>query len=149
MSLIRWQPLREVDTLRKQMDHLFDDLLSGDLAELTNKGKTWAPAVELQETDTNLVLKAEIPGMEAKDLDVEVTPESVSISGEHQEEAKTEKKGYFRSEFHYGQFQRIVPLPVTVQHDQVKAEFKQGVLTLTLPKVQVVEPKTFKVKLNG
>ena len=159
MSLIRWQPLKELDTLRHQMNHLFDELthsddlrLIGDHREFGQFPKLenamWAPAIELKETDTELVVKAVIPGIEAKELDVQVSENAVSITGEHREEKRTEEKGYFRSELQYGQFQRVVPLPVSVKHDQVQSEFKDGVLTLTLPKAESSPSKVTKVDLT-
>jgi len=151
MSLMRWQPLKELDTLRHQMNHLFDELMHGDheldqFSELENA--LWGPAIELKETDTDLVLKAVVPGIEAKELDVQVSENAVSITGEHREEKRTEEKGYFRSELQYGQFQRTVPLPVSVKHDQVHSEFKDGVLTLTLPKAEPSHQNVTKVDLT-
>lgn len=106
---------------------------------------TWKPAVELQDTEDNLILRAEIPGIEGKDLDIRVTREAVAISGEHHYE-KTER-GNFRTEFRYGKFQRVIALPVAVQNDQVQAEFKNGILTLTLPKVTEARRQVVKVNI--
>jgi HSP20 family protein len=150
MSLIRWQPLKELDTLRHQMNHLFDELMHGEreigqFPKLENV--MWAPAIELKETDQAVIVKAVIPGIEAKELDVQVSENAVSITGEHREEKRTEEKGYFHSELQYGHFQRIVPLPVGVKHDQVQSEFKDGVLTLTLPKAESSPSKVTKVDL--
>ncbi|SRR5579883_1319654 len=151
MSLIRWQPLKELDTLRHQMNHLFDEMMHsehelGQFPKLENAA--WAPAIELKESDSALILKAIVPGIEAKELDVQVSENAVSITGEHREEKRTEEKGYFRSELQYGQFQRVVPLPVSVKHDQVQSEFKDGVLTLTLPKLETSPQKVTKVDLT-
>ncbi|MGA7932119.1 MAG: Hsp20/alpha crystallin family protein [Kovacikia sp.] len=151
MSLIRWKPLKELDTLRHQMNHLFDELMHGErefgqFPKLENT--VWAPAIELKETDTELILKAVVPGIEAKELDVQISENTISIAGEHREEKRTEEKGYFRSELQYGQFQRIVPLPVSVKHEQVRHEFKDGVLTLTLPKAESSSQKVTKVDLK-
>ncbi|UIE39553.1 Hsp20/alpha crystallin family protein [Leptodesmis sichuanensis] len=150
MSLMQWQPFKDLNTLRQQMNHLFDELThrhpeSGLLP--TAKGGLWTPAIEVQETDTDVILKAEIPGIAAQDLDVRVGETSVSIAGEHREETKTEKQGYFHSELHYGSFHRVVPLPVAVQNDQVKADFKDGLLTLTMPKIESARPNMVKVDL--
>jgi HSP20 family protein len=137
-----WQPWREIETLRRQFDHMFDDL-----SQLTgNDQSDWAPAVELKDSGNDFVLRAQLPGIDAKDLDVQVGREAVSISGEHRHEEKTEEKGFFKSEFRYGKFQRVIPLPAAVQNDQVKADYKDGILTLTLPKV--VEARNHVVKLN-
>lgn len=149
MSL-RWRPFREIDTLRQQMNRMFDELMHGESKPLlSHKEETlWAPAIELKETDTDVVLKAEIPGVDANDLDVQVSEDTVSIAGKHEEEKRTEEKGFFRSELRYGQFQRVVPLPTSVNHHQVNAEFKDGILTLTLPKVESAQRKFVKVDLG-
>jgi HSP20 family protein len=151
MSLLRWQPWREVDTLRQQMDRLFEDLIH-DTHEVSllpkHEDATWAPAVELKETDTNVILQAQIPGVEAKDLDIQVSQDAVSIAGEYRREKKTEEKGFFRSEFAYGQFQRIVPLPVRIDNESIVSEFKNGILTLTLAKMAGTAQKVVKVDVG-
>jgi HSP20 family protein len=150
MSLVRWQPMKEIENLRRQMDRLFDEWMipERDFPLLTHGDRTWAPAIEMQETETDVILKAEIPGMEAKELTVEVSEDSVLISGERQQEKRTEEKGFFRSEFHYGRFERSMHLPVSVKNTEVKSEFKDGVLTLTLPKSEEARRKVVKVELT-
>jgi HSP20 family protein len=150
MSLIRWQPLRELDTIRQQMNRLFDELTHGEVSAnlLPKMGVVWEPAIEIQETDTDIILKAEIPGVEAKDVEIEVSVDAVSISGEHREEKRTEEKGWYRSEFHYGKFHRIVPLPTQVKNESVKAECVGGVITLTMPKIEKARRNVVKVDLS-
>ena len=154
MTLSKWQPFKELSTMRRQMDRLFEDMLSvsdNDWMGLHNMGGMWTPAVEIDEKDKELVLKAAIPGMDVKDLDVEVSDDRVIISGEHRSESKTEDedKNYFHSEFHYGKFERVIPLPISVKTDDIKSDFKKGVLTLILPKVEDAPKKSVKVKLEG
>jgi HSP20 family protein len=149
MTLIRWQPWQEVDTLRHQLDQLFDELSpvtrgNGFRPNVAN----WVPAIELKTAETAVILRAELPGIEAKDLDIQVSREAVSISGEYPAETHTEDYQMIRSEFRRGSFKRVVPLPNAVQNDQVKAEFKDGILTLTLPKVEADLPKLVKVNLE-
>lgn len=145
-SIERWEPLREMESLRREMDRLFERMIPAGNGE--RGAFTFAPSVEMEETDEEIKLKLEIPGMEAKDLDVQVSEESVSISGERKSESKTEEKGMIRSEFRYGKFERVIPLPAHVQNDKVKAEHKNGVLHLTLPKAEGERRKTVKVKLD-
>lgn len=145
MALIRWQPFQEMESLRRQMDQMFDEMVAVN----HQTQLTWKPAVELQDTAENIILRAEIPGVEGKDLDIQVTRKAVAIAGEHRYEKKAEEKGFFRTEFRYGKFQRVVNLPVAVQNDQVKAEFKDGILTLTLPKVAEASHKVVKVNLTN
>jgi HSP20 family protein len=137
-----WQPLREIETLRRQMDRLFDEV-----TPVVSEQLAWTPAIELKEEDSQFILRAQLPGINAKDVDIQVTREAVAISGEHRHEHKVEEKGFFKSEFNYGSFRRVINLPAAVQNDQVKAEFKEGILTLVLPKVVKVENTVVKVNL--
>ncbi|UBF26919.1 Hsp20/alpha crystallin family protein [Kovacikia minuta CCNUW1] len=151
MAIIRWQPWQEMELVRRQLDQLFDEWVPaaqpGSPASVERR--TWSPAIELKNTDANVVLRAELPGLEGKDLDVQVSREAVSISGEYKFENKTETGRTVRSEFRYGSFHRVIPLPAPIYNDRVHAEFKDGILTLTLPKVEADRPKVFKVNLNG
>lgn len=155
MTLVRWQPFREIeswepfremDILQRQMNRLFERLLptdgGGDL------GLGFIPAAEIEETDDSVLLKVEIPGLEPKDINVEVTTESVSISGERKSETTTEEEGLSRSEFRYGKFQRIISLPSVVENDRVRAEYKNGILSLTIPKAESAKTKAVKVRLS-
>ena len=146
MAIIRYSPFREIDRLQRQMNRLFDDIV------LPTWDKDYrfnlVPAAELSETEDAIHLKLEIPGMQASDLDVEVTKDSVSISGERKEETKTEEKGVTKSEFRYGKFHRVIPLPAQVENTNVKAEYKDGILTLNLPKAEAEKTKVVKVNLG-
>jgi HSP20 family protein len=146
MSLIK-----EFNNLRQQMDKLFDDIVHEQphLGILAKAGETpWSPAIELQETETELLLKAQLPGIKPENLDIQVSENAVFLSGEHQEETKTNEKGVFRSEFHYGQFKRVIPLPAAIKREQVKAEMGSGLLTLTMLKTTPAVPNLVKVALT-
>lgn len=145
MSLIRWEPLREIDSLQREMNRLFDTLTPVS----PRNGERFMPVVEMHETPEAVELKVELPGIDTKDLDVQVAVDSVSISGERKSETKTEEKGIFRSEFFYGKFQRVIPLPSRVQNTEVKANYQDGILYLTLPKAEEEKNKVVKVSLNG
>lgn len=144
MRLVRLQPFHEMETLRRQMDRVFDELAQVN----PDRPNVWSPAIELHDRENSLILRAEIPGVEGKDLDIQVTREAVSISGEHRYEKQTEEKGFYHSEFRYGKFQRTIQLPVPIQNDKVEAEFKNGILTLTLPKLEELQRKVVKVNLG-
>lgn len=148
MSLIHWQPWQEIETLSRQIDQLFDGLAPAS-SDATAVTKTWTPAIELKATDTAFVLRAELPGIDAKDLDIQATREGVSIAGEYRSETKNENGKFFQSEFRYGSFRRVIPLPIAIQNDQVKAVFTDGILTLTLPKMVSDRLKVVKVNLAG
>ncbi|MDJ1175516.1 Hsp20/alpha crystallin family protein [Roseofilum capinflatum] len=145
MPLVRWEPFREIDTLQRQMNRLFEDLAPKEA--LYNQG-AFLPAAELHETPEAFKIKLEVPGMKPEDLDIQVTAEAVSISGERRSESTTEEKGVTRSEFRYGQFQRVIPLPNRIQNNNVEAEYKDGILHLTLPKVEEEQHKVVKVKVG-
>jgi HSP20 family protein len=147
MTLIRWEPLREMDSLQREMNRLFDSLTPA--TDRADRGVAFVPAAEMEETADAINLKLEIPGLEAKDLDVQVTAEAVAISGERRSETKSEEKGMTRSEFRYGSFRRVIPLPARVQNDSVQAEYKNGVLHLNLPKAEAEKNRVVKVQIGG
>jgi HSP20 family protein len=105
-------------------------------------------AAELHETEDAVHIKLELPGMEAKDLDVQVTAEAIAISGERKSKTQTEDNGVSRSEFRYGKFRRVIPLPTRIQNTNVGAEYKDGILNLTLPKAEEEKNKVVKVELS-
>lgn len=143
MSLVRFYPLSDVHNLHRQMNRLFDEMTTWDNA----KNSVLKPAVELMDNEDNLTLRAVIPGVDKKDLDVSVTREIVKISGEYRHNKENKDKGYYVSEFNYGKFERNIKLPVAIQNDKVTADYSDGILTLTLPKVEEVKNKVFKVNL--
>ncbi len=142
MPLIRWEPFREVEALQREMNRLFDSLSNGE------SSGTFFPAAEIHETPEAIQLRLEVPGMEAKDIDLEVSAEAVSISGDRKSETKTEEKGFSRTEFRYGSFRRVIPLPARIQNTNVTAEYKDGILNLTLPKAEEEKHKVVKVNIG-
>ncbi|MBH8566342.1 Hsp20/alpha crystallin family protein [Nostoc sp. CENA67] len=151
MALIRWEPFREVEILRRQMDQLFSELAAverGNSDIPSSRQTAWVPAVELHDKGSFLLFRAELPGVEGKDLDIQVTQDAVSIAGEHRYEKQSESNNSIRSEFRYGSFQRVIPLPTKVQNQQVKADLKNGILTLTLPKLEQEQNKVVKINLG-
>ncbi|WP_127081539.1 Hsp20/alpha crystallin family protein [Dulcicalothrix desertica] len=144
MAIISWQRQGDIQAMRRAMDSMFGDMMVRQPQMVAFK-----PAVELQDTDEALVLRAQIPGIDARDLDIRVTKQAVVISGEKSDNNQTEKIGYFRSEFTYGKFQRVIQLPVAVDNDKVQAEYKNGILSLTLPKASAARNQVVKVNLLG
>jgi HSP20 family protein len=145
MTIVRWNPWREIDTLQRQINNLFEDtrvpsgLLDRDLIKI--------PAAELEETDNAIYLKLELPGIDAKDLDIQVTEDAVHISAERKSETKTEENGTTKTEFYYGKFQRVIPLSARIQNTNVSADYKDGILHLALPKTEKQKNKVVKVNL--
>jgi HSP20 family protein len=144
MAIIRYNPMGEIDTLQRQLNRLFDDFMP---TVLENR-LAFAPAAEISETTEAYHLKLEVPGMKTEDFDIQVGKDAVSISGERKEETKTENNGTKRSEFRYGSFRRVIPLPGMVQNTNVTAEYKDGILTLTLPKAEEEKNKVVKVQVG-
>ena len=146
MTLVRYNPWHEMNSLQRQLNHLFDDALTFDnLGDFGNFSKI--PAAELTQTDDAVHLKLEVPGMEAKDLDIQVMADRIAIAGERKSETKTEENGTTRSEFRYGKFSRVIPLPARIQNTNVTADYKDGILNLTLPKSEEEKNKVVKVNL--
>jgi HSP20 family protein len=137
------QPFTEIETIRQQLDKVFDQRAT----TRDNSEAAWMPALELVDAGDNFVLKAQLPGIDPKDVDVQVTREAISISGERRYENTEEKPGCVRSEFRYGKFHRVLSLPAHIQNDSVQAECKDGILTLTLPKVTEARNKVVKINL--
>lgn len=154
MAIMRFDPFRETNPFReimqlqREMNRVFDQMTTGEQGSDMN-GYAFMPAAEIHENPDQIKLKIEVPGIEAKDLDIKVTAEAVAITGERKSETKQEDKGMKRSEFRYGRFQRIIPLPTRIQNDKVQAEFNNGVLCLTLPKAEEEKNKVVTVSLNG
>ncbi|MEM9538185.1 MAG: Hsp20/alpha crystallin family protein [Cyanobacteria bacterium P01_E01_bin.42] len=144
MNLIRFQPFQEIDRLHREMNRIFDD--ARIVPDRMNVN--FVPAAELEETSEAVLLKLEVPGLDAKDIEIQATAEAVSISGERKAEKKVEEGGVKRSEFYYGSFQRVIPLPVRIQNTSVTAEYTNGILHLTLPKAEEEKNKVVKVALN-
>ena len=108
----------------------------------------WSPSVDIYETDENIVLKAELPGVDKKDVSVEVKDSTLILKGERKREKEVKEENYHRVERSFGTFMRSFTLPVSVKQDQVKAKFKDGVLEVTLPKSEEAKPKQVKVEVE-
>jgi HSP20 family protein len=146
MTLNRWEPYREIESLRRRFDRLLDGALRTPLAidpELHH-----APAAELEETADALLLRLELPGIDPKTVDVEVTADSVSIAGERRSEKTVPEGSTFRTEFRYGKFQRVISLPTRVQNAQATANYQNGILELRLPKVEEEKNKVVKLSIG-
>jgi HSP20 family protein len=134
-----------MESFRRQMDRLFDDMTGYQ----TSAEQTLRPAVELHDGGENLILKAQVPGLNADDLDISANRESVTISGEYRHEQQNNDQGTYHSEFQYGQFSRTIGLPVAIQQDQVEADYQDGILTLRLPKVEDAVNRSVKINLGS
>jgi HSP20 family protein len=142
-NLTRWEPVREMMTLREAMDRLFDDAFTSPLS--IRDGWSSMPAIDMYQTDDEIVVKAVLPGMKADEVQINVTGDMLTLRGEMKHE---EERAWHIREHRFGHFERSIPLPTQVTSDQAKAEFENGILTITLPKAEKVKPKTITVNVK-
>lgn len=162
-DLMRWgrrgvpgrrEPESPFLALQEEMNRLFDRFWHGVPAETGEGPWPWAagpfaPRVDVTETDNDIRVSVELPGMDEKDVEVTLSRDALTIQGEKKEETESRKEGYFHAERHYGSFRRMVPLPREVVPDKAEATFKKGVLTVTLPKTEEVKTATRKVEVKA
>ena len=142
-SIVRWDPFREMMSLRDVMDRLVDDAFVRPTSGL---GMLHAPAVDVIENEDEVVVKASLPGVRSDDINISITGDMLTIRGEAKSERDEEKDNYILRERRFGSFSRSLALPTSVVADKAKAEFENGILTLSLPKAEEVKPKTITVK---
>jgi len=144
-SVIRWNRLRNLSNLQEQVNQLFD---SATPSQADNSALTsWAPAVDIHETENEVVLKADIPGVNEKDIDVRVENNTLTVRGERSFNSEVKEDNYLRIERTYGSFSRSFGLPTTVNTEAIKAEYKNGVLTVEMPKRAESKPKQVKINV--
>jgi HSP20 family protein len=136
--------------LRDEVDQLFDSFFGTTrLSEFPESAGGWSPEIELFEGEREITVRAEIPGLDAKDIDVSISGNRLTLSGEKKESTEEKKGGYYHSERRYGYFQRVIDLPTGTKADQVTAEVDKGVLTLKIPKVETEEVKRIPIKTSS
>ena len=150
MAIVRWEPFRELLSTQDRFNQLFNQTFSQVFGPEGQEvgSRTWAPAVDIYENDQNLVIKAELPGIDPKDVEVRVENHTIFLSGERKFEKETKEGNYHRVERSYGSFSRSFTLPSSVNTENAQAEYKDGVLTLTLAKREEAKPKTIKIDVS-
>jgi HSP20 family protein len=145
-NLTRWESGREMMTLREAMDRLFDDAFTRPLS-LTREGGQMgsSPAIDLYQTDSEVVVKADLPGINADDAQISLTGDVLTIQGETRQEEEQKDKSWHIHEQSWGVFERSVRLPSALTSDQAIAEFENGILTITLPKAAKAKPKAITI----
>ena len=144
MAIIKYAPFTEFETFpglkafEETMTRLFHE----------PNGRPWVPAVDIMENENALIVKADVPDVKLEDVDVRVENGNLTVRGERKFEKATEKGGYHRVERSYGSFERVFALPDTVDAEHVKADYKNGVLTVTLPKKEIAKPRQIKVEVS-
>jgi len=135
---------------REEMNRLFDNFFRGfDIEPLERRFAAFSPSIDISETDKEIVISAELPGMEDKEIDVSVSKDSLTIKGEKKEEKEEKGKSYYRMERSYGSFCRTIPLPSEIDTEKAVAEFKKGVLTIKLPKTPEAIKETKKISIKA
>jgi HSP20 family protein len=145
-DLTAWRPFREVSRLRREMDRLWDDYFGPGRRGLQPMEVEFAPAVDVKETADQVVVKAEVPGIDAKDINISVTGDVLTIKGEKKSEREEKEENYHVVERSYGSFARSITLPGAVDLDNIEAKYDKGVLTVTCPKKEEVKPKAIEIK---
>ncbi len=146
MELVRWDPFREMDTLQERMNRLFEESIFK--LRPTRSEALWSPAVDILEDENQVIVKAELPDMEQKDIDVQIENNVLTIKGEKKLEREDKRENYRMVESNWGSFVRSFNLPTSVDADRAEAGFEKGVLRITLPKKEETKPKQIKVKVG-
>ena len=148
MAVIRWEPFRDLVTTQDRFNQLFNDTFArafGDQHDAAQQA--WVPAVDIYETGDNLVLKAELPGINPEDVEIRVEDNTLYLKGERKFEKEVKEENLHRVERSYGTFMRNFALPNSIDADKVKAEYENGILTLTMPKREEAKPRTIKINI--
>jgi HSP20 family protein len=147
MALVRFDPVRELDSLQSDMNRLFDRFFDTRTNGSGASTRRWIPAMDLVETEDSLVLRADLPGLSEDDVDIEVKDGTLTVSGERRSENEEKKEGYHRVERAFGRFSRALALPKGVDAEKIDAAFENGVLEVTIPKPE--ETKPTRIQIGG
>jgi HSP20 family protein len=145
MAIIKWDPFRDIMTLRDRMNRLFEDMSTYRGEEKDLAASAWAPAVDIYETENEVVLTAEIPGVDEKDIEIKVEDNTLTLRGERKFEKETKEENFHRIERAYGSFFRSFALPTYIDHDRIEAEHENGVLKIRMPKKSELKPRKVKI----
>jgi HSP20 family protein len=144
----RWEPFRSLVDIQGDVNRLLDSFVGRPFNGEMARGRTWLPAIDMHETKDNVVLKVELPGVREKDVTVSITGDLLSIKGERRWDDESKDQKFLHVERVYGQFERLVQLPMAVQADKVKASYRDGVLEVTLPKAEELKPREIKIDIQ-
>ena len=145
MAVVRWDPFRDLSTLQDRMNRLFDDGGRTWRSDEPAATTSWSPAVDIFETEGEIVVKAELPGMDRKDITLNLEKNVLTLKGERRFEKETKDENYHRIERSYGTFSRVFSIPATVDEENIRADYKDGVLKIVLPKKELAKPKQIRI----
>jgi HSP20 family protein len=148
MAITRWRPFRGMVSIQDEMNKLFDDFFGRPLVRTEWTEGVWSPTVDVSEDKDNVIIKAEMPGVSKDDVRISVQDNVLTLKGEKKQEKEENDKNYHRIERSYGSFCRSFQLPTTVKTDKIKASYKGGVLSVTLPKTEEVKPKEIPIGIE-
>lgn len=147
MAIVKYNPFRDLRAMQEQMNRLLDMAWNREGGEELREG-IWQPPVDIYEDENSVVIKAEVPGVDQKEIDIRIEDNTLTIRGERKHSQEVKKENYHRVERYYGSFQRSFSLPHTINQEKVKATCEQGVLTITLPKREEKKPKQISVEVK-
>ena len=145
MAVVRWDPFRDLNLLQDRMNRLFEDANRNWKSDEPASTTTWSPAVDIFETESEIVVKAEVPGMDRKDITLNLENNVLTLRGERRFLKETKDENYHRIERSYGGFSRAFSIPVTVDDEKIRADYQDGVLKIVLPKKEQLRPKQIKI----
>jgi HSP20 family protein len=148
MTIVRWEPLRELSTLQNEMNRLFNTAFEPTQAP-GGAMRRWMPAMDLVETPEHFVLRADLPGMTVEDVHIELEDSVLTVSGERKAEHEDEREGYHRVERAFGSFTRTLTLPKGIDPEGITAAFEHGVLEVRIPKPEQTKPRRIEIGVNG
>jgi len=148
MTITRFDPFRQLVRVQDRMNRLFEDAIGRPTEDADFFAGAWTPVVDILETANDIVLRAELPGMKADEVDIRIENNTLTLRGERKFEVNDEKTNYHRRERTYGVFSRSFTLPSTVEQDKVSAEFRDGILQVSLPKKEETKPKQISIKVK-
>lgn len=145
MALTRWDPFRELNIVQERINRMFDDAGRGWRGDEPASTTTWSPAVDIYETDHEIIVQAELPGVDRQDIALHLEKNVLTLKGERRFEKETKQENYHRIERAYGGFSRSFSIPAMVDDEKIKAEYKDGILRISLPKKEQVKPKQIQI----
>ena len=145
MAVVKWDPFRDLNMLQDRMNRLFDNAGRTWGNDEPSASTTWSPAVDIFETEGEIVVKAELPGMERKDITLNLENNVLTLRGDRRFEKETKDDNYHRIERSYGGFSRAFTIPTSVDDDKIRADYKDGILKIALPKKEQVKAKQIKI----
>ncbi|HEX4804661.1 MAG TPA: Hsp20/alpha crystallin family protein [Conexibacter sp.] len=149
MALVRWEPVRELNTIQGEINRLFNSFFDPPVSAGEGAGRRWLPAMDLVEAGDHYVLRADLPGLSEEDVKIEVEDDVLTISGERKAEHEQRGEGYHRLERAYGSFSRALTLPEGVDPEAVQARFERGVLEVRIPKPEQRKPRRVSISVGG